>query len=143
MKAYLLTAVGAIFLSVIISFVLPEGRLKKSVNFILRLVCIGVLIQPAIKLFDFSTTKQESYANYDYVCQVYAQNQSQLLTKKVSEELNYDCVCVVEIVYDGKQIKENGVTVEGNFVDVQTIETITEYLKELGYINITVNEKNT
>ena len=61
----------------------------------------------------------------------------------VNEVLNYDCVCVVDVIYEGGQIKENGVTVDGNFVDVQTIEIITEYLRELGYIHITVNEKIT
>ena len=143
MKAYLLTAVGVIFLTVIISFVLPEGKLKKSINFILRLVCICVMIQPAIKLFDLKMTGEVKPLDYAYVCQVYSQNQSQLLTKKVTENLNYDCVCIVDVIFDGGQIKENGVTVVGNFVDVQTIETITEYLRELGYIHITVNEKNT
>ena len=143
MKAYLLTAVGVIFLTVIISFILPEGKLRKSINLILRIVSICVLIQPTLKLFDFKPTEGVNNLDYDYVCQVYSQNQSQLLTKKVNEDLNFDCVCIVDIEYDGTQIKENGVTVDGNFENVQTIETITEYLRQLGYIHITVNEKVT
>lgn len=141
MKAYLLTAVGVIFLTVIVSFIIPEGKLKKSVNFVLRIISIGVLIQPVAKIFTFSPQKESADYDYAYVCQVYSQNQSQLVTQKVKEDLNLDCVCAVEIIYDGTQIKENGVTVEGNFESVQTIEEITEYLEGLGYIHITVNEK--
>lgn len=141
MKAYLLTAVGVIFLTVIVSFIVPEGKLKKSVNFVLRIISIGVLIQPVVKIFTFTPQKESADYDYAYVCQVYSQNQSQLVTQKVKEDLNLDCVCAVEIIYDGTQIKENGVTVEGNFESVQTIEEITEYLEGLGYIHITVNEK--
>lgn len=141
MKAYLLTAVGVIFLTVIVSFIVPEGKLKKSINFVLRIISIGVLIQPVAKIFTFTPQKESADYDYAYVCQVYSQNQSQLVTQKVKEDLNLDCVCAVEIIYDGTQIKENGVTVEGNFESVQTIEEITEYLEGLGYIHITVNEK--
>ena len=140
MKAYLLTAVGVIFLTVIISFIVPEGKLKKSVNFVLRLVSIAMLISPATKLFTFTTSEGSLSYDYEYVSEVYAQNQSRLLTQKVSEELGLDCVCRVEIEYDGHKICENGVIVSGNFENVQTVEQITEYLEGLGYINITVNE---
>ncbi|MDE7257501.1 MAG: stage III sporulation protein AF [Clostridia bacterium] len=140
MKAYLLTAAGVIFLTVIISFIVPEGKLKKSVNFVLRLVSIGMLINPITKIFSFTPTGGSVAYDYDYVCEVYSQNQSRLLTQKINDELGYDCVCRVEILYDGTKISENGVTVSGNFENVQTVEQITEYLEGLGYINITVNE---
>lgn len=140
MKAYLLTAVGVIFLTVIISFIVPDGKLKKSVNFVLRLVCIGMLLSPVTKLFNFSATDSSFEYGYKYVAAVYSENQSRLLTQKVSEDLGYDCICRVDITYDGHKICENGVNVYGNFENIQTVEEITEYLKGLGYINITVNE---
>ncbi|MDE7084632.1 MAG: stage III sporulation protein AF, partial [Clostridia bacterium] len=132
MKAYLLTAAGVIFLTVIISFIVPEGKLKKSVNFVLRLVSIGMLINPVTKIFSFTPTSGSVAYDYDYVCEVYSQNQSRLLTQKINDELGYDCVCRVEILYDGTKISENGVTVSGNFENVQTVEQITEYLEGLG-----------
>ncbi|MCM1437996.1 MAG: stage III sporulation protein AF [Roseburia sp.] len=141
MKTYLLSAVGVIFLTVLISFIVPEGKLKKSVNFVLRLVSIGMLINPVTKIFTFSQPADKSLTyDYDYVCEVYSQNQSRLLTQKIEEELGLDCVCLVEVAYDGEKIAENGVTVSGNFGNVQTIGQITEYLEGLGYIHITVNE---
>ncbi len=141
MKAYLLTAVGVIFLTLTVSFIVPEGKLKKSVNFILRLVSICVIIQPVSTIFKFESNDRATVYDYDYVCSVYSQNQSRLVTQKVCDEVGVDCICVVEVIYDGKQIKENGVTVEGNFTDEKTIAVIAEYLEGLGYINITVNEK--
>lgn len=144
MKTYLLTAAGVIFLMVLISFIVPDGKMKKSVSFVLRLVSIAVLVQPLTGIFKFSQNTADMKYDYDYVCSVYAQNQSNLVTQKIQDELGYDdCVCVVEIVYDGAQIKENGVTVQSDYADEKKIATITEYLQGLGYINITVNEKAT
>lgn len=139
MKTYLLGAFGVIFLSVLVGLLVPEGKLKKSVNLILRLVCISVLIQPVAKIFKLPETQQSNSYDYDYVCAVYSQNQSQLVTQKVKEDLGYDCVCVVEICYEEGEIREKGVTVQGNFEESGTFEIITEYLCGLGYINITVN----
>lgn len=143
MKSYLLAASGVIFLTVLISFIVPEGKMKKSVNFALRLIAIAVLIQPLTGIFKFTEKTDTAVYDYVYVCQVYSQNQSNYLTQKAHDDLGYDCVCVVEIVYDGTQIKENGVTVQLEYADGEKIDTITEYLRGLGYINITVNEKVT
>ena len=51
MKVYLLTAAGVIFLSVVVSLLIPEGKLHKSVTFVMRLICIVVLIQPVTGIF--------------------------------------------------------------------------------------------
>lgn len=141
MKTYLLTACGIIFLAVIVGLIVPNGKLKKSVNFVLRLICIFILIQPITQIFKFSDGEKGEVINYEYVSQVYAQNQSKLLTEKVESELNIACVCIVEVVYDGTQIKEQGVVCSGSFDDEKTISILTEYLRELGYINISVNDK--
>lgn len=141
MKAYLLAAVGVIFLTVIISFVIPDGKLKKSVMFILRLACIAVMIRPVTGLFSFSETKKDFSYDYDYVCQVYSQNQSNLLSEKIYSEFGVDCVCVVEVIYADGQIKENGVQIYGDFDESASAQKIAEYLSELGYINISVNEE--
>ena len=60
MKAYLLSAVGVIFLSVVISLLVPEGKLKKSVTFIMRLICILVLIQPVTGIFKLPDVSQDT-----------------------------------------------------------------------------------
>ncbi len=141
MTAYLLTAAGVIFLTVLVGYLIPEGKLNKSVNFVLRLVCIGVLIQPVIKIFDFASVDSGEITDYDYVCKVYSDSQSIALRNKITADLDLDCTVVVNVDYIDGEIRENGVEVYGNFVEDETIEIITEYLRELGYINITVNEK--
>lgn len=141
MTAYLLTAAGVIFLTVIVSFIIPDGKLNKSVNFILRLVCIGVLLQPVMQLFKFSPTAEAPLADYEYICEIYSRTQSEQLEKKVSENLGIPCECNVAVTFEDGKISENGVTVFVEDYDDEKVDFISEYLKSLGYINITVNEK--
>lgn len=143
MKIYLLTAVGVIFLTVIVGFVAPDGKLKKSVNFVLRLVSIAVLIQPITAIFNFDVQTSVSDYDYTYICQVYSQNQSNLVSKKIKEEFGIDCFVYVDIVYDGEKIEERGIIVRFDAENCDKSDEILAYLRELGYINITVNETNT
>ncbi len=141
MTAYLLTAAGVIFLTVIVSFIIPDGKLNKSVNFILRLVCIGVLLSPVTKLFDLTPTAGENLADYDYICEIYSQTQSEAVKKSVEENLNLQCDCHVSITMNDGVINEDGVTVYVEDCDSEKVKIIEEYLKSIGYINISVNEK--
>ena len=141
MTAYLLTAAGVIFLTVIVSFIIPDGKLNKSVNFILRLVCIGVLLQPVTQLFNFSPTAEAPLADYEYICGIYSQTQSEQLEKEVTENLGIPCDCTVAVTFEDGKISESGVTVFVEDCDDEKVNFISEYLKGLGYINITVNEK--
>ena len=141
MTTYLLSAAGVIFLTVIVSFIIPEGKLNKSVNFILRLVCIGVLLQPVTKMFDFTPTLDKPLANYEYICDIYSKTQSEQLEKQVLQNLEIVCDCSVLVQFEDGKISENGVTVLIDDYDEKKVGLISEYLQGLGYINITVNEK--
>ncbi len=141
MTAYLLSAFGVIFLSVIMSYIVPEGKLNKTVNFILRIISITVLISPITGLFDISDETSYEVIDYEYVCEMLSDSQSRLLEQKISEELGFECDVVVAVVYENDCIAESGVTVTGDF-DADTKYKILEYLKELGYININVNEQS-
>lgn len=142
MKAeYLYVALGVVFLSVIAGLLIPEGKLKKSVNFVLRLICILVLINPLLNLFGIEEKVKNITFDYGYICEIYSKNQSELLTQKVIEDCQTECVCTVEVIYEDEKIKESGVTVTGNFKDEQSINKILEYLQGLGYIDIIVNDQ--
>ena len=142
MKAeYLYVALGVVFLSVIAGLLIPEGKLKKSVNFVLRLICILVLINPLLNLFGIEEEVKNITLDYGYICEIYSKNQSELLTQKVIEDCQTECVCTVEVISEDEKIKESGVTVTGNFKDEQSINKILEYLQGLGYIDIIVNDQ--
>lgn len=141
MTTYLLTAAGVIFLTVIVGFIIPDGKLNKSVNFILRLVCIGVLLQPVTGIFNFSPETDTRLADYEYICAIYSQTQSEQLEKEIKENLGIDCCCNVSIVFEDGVISENGVSVFVEDCDDKKVDLIWEYLKSAGYINISVNEK--
>lgn len=141
MKTYLLTAFGVIFLSVIMSYIVPEGRLKKTVNFILRIISITVLISPITGLFELSPSPQSQIIDYEYVCEMLSDNQSRLLKNKLADELGIDCEVNVAVIFENDSISEDGVTVTGDF-DSDSKQKILEYLGGLGYININVNEES-
>lgn len=138
---YLYVALGVVFLSVVAGLLVPDGKLKKSINFVLRLICICVLINPVINLFGIEEQVSNFTLDYDYICEVYSKNQSSLLIEKILNDCGEECLCTVAVVYEDEKIKENGVTVTGKFEDEQSIRKIMEYLKELGYIDITVNDE--
>ena len=70
MKAYFLTSAGVIFLSLIVSMLIPEGKLNKTITFVLRLACIFVLLQPISGIFKITSanTGGEPLYDYEYVC---------------------------------------------------------------------------
>ncbi len=142
MTAYIATAAGVVFLTVIAGMIIPEGKLNKVINFVLRIACILILISPVFGFFseDLSDGEQ-NLVDYDYVADVFAESQSRELERLVEQKFSIECQCSVEIVYEDGEIREKGVSIVTYNVEEQLIEEIQSYLKELGYININVNEK--
>lgn len=143
MKAYLFTAAGVIFLSVIVSLLIPDGKLNKSITFVMRMACILVLLQPVTGIFEIGKqTSDEPMYDYVYICKVYSDNQSEQLEKHLKEKFGEECDCTVEIIHDNGNFKINSVNVEVNTQKNQIIDEIYAYLEQSGYINITVYAKS-
>lgn len=143
MKVYLLSAAGVIFLSVIVSLLMPEGKLNKSVTFVMRLICILVLIQPVTGIFNLKTeTDASDFYDYEYICGVYSKHQSGELEKLLEEEFGTSPECEVEISYDDGSFKVTSVSVALDKKNNYLIDEIYEYLNGLDYINITVYAKS-
>ena len=139
MKTYLLTAAGVIFIAVIVSLLVPEGKLNKSVNFIIRLICILVLIQPITGIFNLKSGEVfENYIDYAYVSEIYAGHQSEELEKLILKEKGAETECSVEVEFKEGKFKVTAVTVEVAENYKNLIDVIYEYLNGLGYINISV-----
>lgn len=142
MTQYILLAVGAVFLTVVAGMLVPEGKLNKAITFVLRSACIFILITPLFGVFDINLDDGEDVIiDYGYVCEVYSENQSRLLEDMIAENTGAKCVCTVEIIYEDGAFKENGVNIVTDTVEDGLIGDIVSYLRELGYININVNEK--
>lgn len=143
MKTYLLTAAGVIFLSVIISLIIPQGKMNKSIVFVMRLACILVLLQPVTGIFKLSTVSVDMpMYDYEYICKVYSDNQSEQLEKLLLKEFSVSSECEVDIVYNDGNFKVDGVTVQINEDDKKIIPDIYAYLEKLEYINISVYAKS-
>lgn len=144
MKTFLLSTTGVIFLSVIISLLIPEGKLNKTITFIMRLICIMVMIQPLTGLFGIKNNGGDRLdADYVYVCEIYSRHQSGELEKLLYEKLGAKTKCTVKVVYENKEFKVNSVTVQTEENNLELIENIYEYLGQLQYINITVYAEST
>ena len=147
MKAYLLTAAGVIFISVIVSLLIPEGKLHKTITFIMRLICILVLIQPVTGLFksatDADTSTSANYIDYTYVSLVYSEHQSGELEKLIEKEFGTEAICTVKVEWTEEQFKVTQTEVKLAENNAQLIEKIYAYLVKLGYINITVYAQST
>ena len=142
MTAYLVTACGAVFLSIVVSFVIPQGKLGKSITVVLRLICIVILISPLLQLFGISVEDTEVSVDYDYICEVYSENQSKALEELIENNFNVQSECTVVIVYWDDWFSVQSVEVCLMSSDKQIAVQIYEYLQEAGYINITVYEQN-
>lgn len=144
MKTYLLSAAGVVFLSVVVSLIVPDGKMHKMVIFAMRLICIFVLISPLVSLFkgEVADTGAGSDIDYTFVEQIYSEHQSEQLEKLLLKELSAETDCFVKVAYDGEDFKVNSVEValKENF---ELSDKIYEYLQGLGYINITVYAKGT
>ena len=143
MKAYLLTAAGVIFLSVIVSLLIPEGKLHKTVTFVMRLVCLLVLIQPVTGIFKIGDTETTSkYFDYEFVEDVYTDHQSRELEKLLQKEFGQKTECIVDVEYKDGQFKAEKVQVALEKDGAKFINQIYAYLEKLNYINITVYAKS-
>ena len=143
MKTYLLTAAAVIFLSVIVSLIIPQGKLNKTIVFVMRMACILVLIQPITGIFKINTSSEEkTIYDTEYVAAVYSKNQSGSLEKLLYEQFAEECECQVNVVYNDGNFKVESVNVQTASGNNQIIENIYEYLEKLGYINISVYAKS-
>ena len=143
MKTYLLSATSVIFLSVIVSLVIPEGKLHKTIIFVMRMICILVLIQPITGIFKISSSAIDNPTfDYEYICKVYSDNQSEQLEKLLFNKFAVESDCNVLVGYDKGEFKVESVSVELNEKNNEIITEIYEYLAELKYINITVYAKS-
>ncbi len=138
MKTYLLSAAGAIFLSVIVTLLVPEGKLHKTIAFVMRLICIFVLVQPLARLFQFSDSARTSFVDYEYVEQVYSAHQSGQLGVLLKEQFGVEAECYVDIEYIEGEFAVSNVEVALADENEELVENIYAYLSGLGYINITV-----
>ena len=141
MRTYLLSAAAVIFLSVIVSLIVPEGKMHKMVIFSMRLICIFVLISPLVSLFKGGVDDAGSGGDIDYafVEQIYSGHQSEQLEKLLLADLSVKTECSVSVVYDGEDFKVSSVEVAVENSELN--DKIYAYLTELGYINITVYAK--
>ncbi len=138
MKTYLAIAAGIVFLSILCSVLVPEGKLKKTVLFSLRMVCIAALIQPVYNLFSFAENESREICDYSFICEAYSIQQKNAAEDAIYSEFGETCSCEITIEYIDCEFTQTAINVTTQSGNLQLIYEIYEYLEELGYININV-----
>lgn len=138
MKAYLAVAAGTVFISILCSIFVPEGKLKKTVLFSLRMVCLTALIQPVYNLFSFAESESAEICDYSFICGLYSDQQESAAEEAIYEEFGENCDCEITIEYSDGEFKQSTIFVATESGNAEIISQIYEYLSNLGYININV-----
>ncbi len=141
MKEYAISLISLLFLSVIISVIIPKGKLNGCILFVLRIVCVAIMVTPLTQIFKIS--EHDKYIiSYEDVCSIYEINQQKIIEKEIEYKFSISSQCFVDL-----ELKENKLNIieVRVYVDQKNLKNsveICEYLRSLNYINITVNEKN-
>ncbi len=138
MKAYLAVAAGTVFLSILCSILVPEGKLKKTVLFSLRMVCLVALIQPVYNLFSFADSELSDICDYSFICEMYSNQQEKAAESEIYNKFGESCTCEITIEYSDGEFIQTAIDVITDSGNSETISQIYEYLNGLGYINIIV-----
>ncbi len=138
MSAYLTVAVGTVFVSALCAILIPEGRLKGTITFIMRLLCLAALAAPLKNFIQYDFNQQQSWVDYSFLCEAYAEDQERALESALKKQTGVDCECEITIVYNNGNFEQSAVQVNVMTEDSQVLSLIYEYLTELNYINITV-----
>ena len=86
MKIYLLTAAGVIFLSIIVSLVIPEGKLNKTIVFVMRMaasksVCVGLFSFVYYKYGADEYNDKQNYYDYFFISFHVINNADNIMTR--------------------------------------------------------------
>ena len=96
MTAYIASAAGAVFLTVVVGMIIPDGKMAKSITFVLKIVCILVLLSPLINIFSIDIGAETgAIIDYDGLSDILSSNQSAQLEKLIFEQFGVGCECSV------------------------------------------------
>lgn len=152
MSAYILSICGAVIISALVTIIMPEGKLGKFINGILKIFCVFIMLVPivnwvsSLKIGDFKgesvaqVSLDEEYLNYFFQKQAdsFSEEIREFVEKEFSLEASvvtdWDCsdyafsVRKVKII-----IKKFGMN--GNGEHIMIIEQIRTRVSEIAKIN--------
>ena len=64
MSGYLLSVVGTILISAVLTVIIPDGKTAPTIKHIARLACLAIIISPIPKLFQKNTSGTQINGNF-------------------------------------------------------------------------------
>ena len=119
MSEYLLSVIGIVFISALLSAVTPDGKTASVIKGATRLCCLVVILSPIVNFFVkkggeeekiFSVFSKESVIQtdesfIDYCSKIRIENAQTLLTKEIDERYGVEIDAKIEWSYQGEEIK--------------------------------------
>ena len=136
MTEYLLSIIGIVLISTILTNVLPSGKTSALIKNIVRLCLYLVILSPAYEFFQTELSEEEGkiFQNYfseeviqtdgayiDYCSEKSIEETENLLEKKLKTD--YEIIASVTLVVSGEEVSDSG-------VKIKTIQIFTENISE-------------
>ena len=105
MNGYLLSVIGIILISAVITAILPNGKTASSIKTVLKLACILVVVAPVLKYIKNEKNPQKNPENSviqtdeDFI-KYYSELRIQLAEREISEELQTNFLINSEVKAD-------------------------------------------
>ena len=126
MNGYLLSVIGTILLSALLTAILPNGKTSAVIKAMTKLACLLVIISPVFSYIQAETGTsngnssknlsqsgiQTDEAFITYYCEMRIQNAQAQLESEIKEKFDFDCKVVFAWEYDKETIRIIKLTVQ-------------------------------
>ena len=126
MNGYLLSVIGTILLSALLTAILPNGKTSAVIKAMTKLACLLVIISPVFSYIqaETGTSNRNSSKNLSqsgiqtdeafitYYCEMRNQNAQAQLESEIKEKFDFDCKVVFAWEYDKETIRIIKLTVQ-------------------------------
>ena len=115
MSAYLLSVVGTVLFSAILTMVTPEGKTSVIIKAATRLACLVVILFPILNFFQTGRLFEINFASsgirsdvkfIEYCSKINVENAENLLKEEIEKEFEFPCE--VRLLWEEVKESENG-----------------------------------
>lgn len=143
MRAYLLSVMGTVLLSALITAIIPEGKTAATIKGVARLICLVAIVLPVLNFLQSGNLDSGKYSEtffsgsviqsdkefIQYCSELRIQSAESEIEKELSED--FSLLAEVDIAWTYQEASENG-TLQADRIKIEriTVKSKTEIDKE-------------